>query len=80
MLLEIIDDGTGFTPYKLKKLQEMLAEEPTGEFKFSDSGFGLENVHRRTQLYYGEEYGLTIESRYQEGTRVAVLIPLKVNE
>ncbi len=80
VLLEIIDNGTGFTPYKLKRLQETLAEDSTGEFKFSDSGFGLENVHRRIQLYYGKEYGLTVQSRYQEGTRVAVLIPLKVSE
>ncbi len=80
VLLEIIDDGTGFTPYRLKKIQETLEGDSAGEFQFSDTGFGLENVHRRIQLYYGKEYGLTVQSRYQEGTRVAVLIPLKVNE
>ena len=80
VLLEIIDDGTGFTPFKLRRLQETLQGDATGEFKFSEGGFGLENVHRRIQLYYGKAYGLTVESRYQEGTRVAVLIPLKVAE
>jgi two-component system sensor histidine kinase YesM len=77
--LEIIDDGVGFTPYKLSKIQESLNNE-TGEIIFSeDSGFGLENVHRRIQLYYGKQYGLRVESKYQEGTRVTVTIPLMVN-
>ncbi len=80
VLVEILDNGTGFTPYKLKKIQETLASESTDEYHFTETGFGLENVHRRIQLYYGREYGLTVQSRYQEGTRVAVLIPLKVNE
>jgi two-component system sensor histidine kinase YesM len=78
VMLEIIDNGVGFTPYKLNKIQAALADD-SGEITFSESGFGLENVHRRIQLYYGKQYGLTIQSKYQEGTRVTVTIPLKVN-
>ena len=76
--LEILDNGVGFTPYKLSRLQESLADE-SGEITFSESGFGIENVHKRTQLYYGKQYGLNIESKYQEGTRVTVTIPLNVD-
>jgi two-component system, sensor histidine kinase YesM len=79
VMLEIIDDGVGFTPYKLSRIQSSLADEMS-EIKFSDSGFGLENVHKRIQLYYGKQYGLTVQSKYQEGTRVTVTIPLKVND
>jgi two-component system sensor histidine kinase YesM len=78
VMLEIIDNGVGFTPYKLSKIRESLLEE-SGEISMSDSGFGLDNVHRRIQLYYGKQYGLNIESKYQEGTRVTVTIPLQVN-
>jgi two-component system, sensor histidine kinase YesM len=78
VMLEIIDDGVGFTPYKLSKIQESLEDE-TGEISLSEGGFGLENVHKRIQLYYGKQYGLTIQSKYQEGTRVRVTIPLQVN-
>ncbi len=76
--LEISDDGVGFTPYKLNRLQELLADD-SGPISMSESGFGLENVHKRIQLYYGKQYGLSIESKYQEGTQVTVTIPLLVD-
>jgi two-component system, sensor histidine kinase YesM len=76
--LEVIDNGIGFTPYKLNRIQETLANGSERVLS-SDSGFGLENVHQRIQLYYGKQYGLTVQSKYQEGTRVTVTIPLLVN-
>jgi two-component system, sensor histidine kinase YesM len=78
VMLEIIDDGVGFTPYKLGRIKASLADD-TGDISLSESGFGLENVHKRIQLYYGKQYGLSVQSKYQEGTRVTVTIPLKVN-
>ncbi len=78
VMLEIIDDGVGFTPYKLKRIQAILADD-SGPISTSESGFGLENVHKRIQLYYGKQYGLTVQSKYQEGTQVTVTIPLLVN-
>jgi two-component system sensor histidine kinase YesM len=76
VMLEIIDDGVGFTPYRLAKLQAAL-EDDSGEIVFSGSGFGVENVHKRIQLYYGKQYGVVVQSKYQEGTHVTVKIPLK---
>ena len=78
ILLEVQDDGVGFTPYKLSKIQETLAAN-TDEILRSESGFGLENVHKRIQLYYGKQYGVSVESQYLEGTRVTVAIPLQEN-
>ena len=75
VLLEVQDDGVGFTPYKLAQIREAFTSE-TDEILRSESGFGLENVNKRIQLYYGMEYGLTIESQYQGGTKVTVAIPL----
>ncbi len=40
-------------------------------------GYGLSNVNHRIKLYYGEAYGLQMESRLGEGTRVLVRIPKK---
>ncbi len=76
VLLEVQDDGVGFTPYKLAQIQATLKED-TGEISGNEGGFGLENVNKRIELYYGKQYGLSVESQYQSGTRVTVTIPLQ---
>jgi len=75
VLLEVQDDGVGFTPYKLAQIQDLLAQD-FGEVTLGEEGgFGLENVNKRIQLFYGNGYGLSIESHYRGGTRVSVVIP-----
>ncbi|MCA2000875.1 MAG: sensor histidine kinase, partial [Chloroflexi bacterium] len=76
IMLEVEDDGIGFTPEKLKKLRAEL-EDDSGDIKL-ESGFGIGNVNRRIRLYYGKPYGLSIESEYASGTRVTLVIPAKV--
>jgi two-component system sensor histidine kinase YesM len=78
VLLEVQDDGVGCTPYRLARIQERLDDE-SYEISQEDGGFGLANVNKRIKLYYGNQYGLSIDSQYQEGTRVAVTIPLQEN-
>jgi len=78
VLLDVQDDGVGFTPYKLSQTRTMIAAN-TDEISQSESGFGLENVNKRVKLYYGDQYGLSINSQYQIGTRVTVTIPLQEN-
>ena len=75
VLLEVQDDGVGFTPYKLAQIQDLLAQDLDGISMGEEGGFGLENVHKRIQLYYGKEYGLSIQSHYRGGTQVSVTIP-----
>ncbi len=41
------------------------------------SGYGLSNVNQRIRLYYGPEYGLVVESEYQRGTCVSLIVPLQ---
>lgn len=74
VVLEVRDDGVGFTPYKLAQIREMLAGE-TDAITMKEGGFGLENVNKRIKLYYGPQYGLAIESQYRGGTKVTVTIP-----
>jgi two-component system sensor histidine kinase YesM len=80
VFLEVEDDGIGFTRYKLDKVQHKLndgsGELNLDELNLEERGFGLENVNRRIKLYYGQEYGLSIESQYQVGTQVTLVIPL----
>jgi two-component system sensor histidine kinase YesM len=76
VLLTVQDDGVGLTPYKLSQIRASISND-SDQILQSETGFGLENVNKRIQLYYGKQYGLTVESQYHEGTRVTVAIPLR---
>jgi len=77
ILLEVEDDGIGFTSFKLAQIQEEL-EDTSGEIRM-ESGFGMGNVNQRIKLYYGKQYGLSIKSKYQKGTVVSLVIPALIN-
>jgi len=78
ILIEVEDDGIGFTPEKLSQLRAEL-EDDSGDLKL-ESGFAIGNVNKRIRLYYGKPYGLSIESEYTSGTRVTLVIPAKLEE
>ena len=75
VLLEVEDDGVGFTPDKLAQLQAAL-EDDSGDIKL-ESGFAIGNVNTRIRLYYGRQYGLSIKSEYNTGTCAALVIPAR---
>ena len=76
VLLEVEDDGIGFTPEKLAQLRAEL--EDNGDDIKLESGFGIGNVNKRIRLYYGKLYGLSVQSEYTTGTCVTLVIPAKV--
>jgi two-component system sensor histidine kinase YesM len=76
ILLEVEDDGVGCTPYSLGRIQEEIDSE-SDDITLKESGFGLANVSKRIKLYYGKQYGLSINSQYQTGTLITVAIPAK---
>ena len=43
--------------------------------KETDRGFGLANVNERIRMYFGEEYGIHIESVPGRGTKITIVIP-----
>jgi two-component system sensor histidine kinase YesM len=71
LLIEIEDNGMGIDPERLEELKQrlQLMEGP------SDS-IGLENVHQRIRLKYGEPYGINLESTPAISTIVTVVLPL----
>lgn len=73
LVIVIEDNGAGI---REKKLEELKKRMEKNEGSTSES-IGLCNVHQRLRLYYGEEYGLTLDSRPDEGTRVTAVLPLK---
>jgi two-component system sensor histidine kinase YesM len=73
IILEVMDDGRGMSEERLREVRASLGES-TGE------GFGLRTVHQRIQILFGAEYGLTIESELDVGTKVIVTIPMKTSD
>lgn len=70
------DDGEGIEEEKLRIIQESLADGGINQ----DDGYGIFNVNERIRLYYGELYGLNIESEYGKGTRAVIVIPVRATE
>lgn len=68
----ISDNGRGIEPEKLEKLKNSLKE---GMY---DAGIGIANVDRRIKIYFGDEYGLNMESVFGKGTTVIITIPIVV--
>jgi two-component system, sensor histidine kinase YesM len=73
VIIEVEDDGIGFTPDKLAQLQAELADD-SGDIKL-ESGFGIGNVNKRIRLYYGKPHGVSVRSEYNTGSCVTLLIP-----
>ncbi|WP_430535422.1 sensor histidine kinase [Listeria rocourtiae] len=64
------DDGRGITEDKMRQIKNDLAGE-----KGEQGRIGLVNIHRRIQLYFGEQYGLAITSIKGQGTEVMLRVP-----
>lgn len=60
------DNGEGFDTSTLDEIQEKKQTKL--------GGVGIQNVDERIKLYYGETYGVTIDSTINEGTTVAIKI------
>ena len=41
----------------------------------SSKGYGVKNVNERIKHFYGDEYGITVESTEGEGTDIVIIIP-----
>lgn len=75
-LIEITDPGRGMSEKQLDLLHKKL----TGELDTgggAGNGIGLKNVQDRLRITFGENYGLTIQSRQDYFTKVIVRIPLR---
>ena len=66
----IEDNGTGIAPAALQTLRTSLSSP-----EWSKESIGLINIQRRIRLYYGETYGLRLESEYGKGTKITALLP-----
>lgn len=73
IILEVTDDGIGMTEERLQGIRASLYDSKS-------EGFGLRTVHQRIQILFGAEYGLSLESIPDAGTKVIVTIPMKTSD
>jgi two-component system sensor histidine kinase YesM len=76
LCLRVQDNGLGIPPQKLQQLLTGVGVGKAGEAP----GVGLRNVHERVKLYFGDTYGVQVESQLEEGTAVTIWIPLVKEE
>lgn len=68
LYMKVSDNGLGMTKEQVERLLVDHGHVPSK----SGSGIGVRNVNERIKLYFGNEYGLIIESELDEGTDVTV--------
>jgi two-component system sensor histidine kinase YesM len=69
---KITDNGPGIADDVKQTLFDPLSEMK----RESEGGVGLINVHERLRLYFGEPYGLEVESELNRGTTIVLLHPI----
>lgn len=73
ILIEIKDNGMGMEKEQLDLIQQRLQLNGTEEMQQSYSA--LVNIQQRIKLHYGKQYGIQIDSRYEKGTMVRIILP-----
>ena len=69
----ITDNGLGMSE---DMVEALLSKDFVPSKK--GSGIGVKNVNERIKLYFGNEYGLKVESEPDEGTKITIHLPAVV--
>lgn len=70
------DNGAGIPEERLQQIMELFRQKKGADTPGGRRGsIGLVNVHRRIQLVFGEEYGLSLEAVPEGGTRIVMSMP-----
>lgn len=79
LIIDVEDDGVGMDEDELKKVQHSLYQEEDDDDPRSDKcGIALRNVNNRIKLYYSDQYGMSIQSVRNVGTKVTLVLPAKI--
>lgn len=75
LIIYVIDNGEGMPQDKLDSIRRKIANKD-----MSKNNIGLQNVNQRCKLFYGDDYGLEIDSHLGQGTTVTLTIPIEFIE
>lgn len=83
LIFYVEDTGVGMTQEELellrKSIQVEVHKEDVQPSIEKEGGYGLKNVNERIKIYFGDEYGIQVDSQKGKGTVVRVVLP-KVEE
>lgn len=69
--LWVEDNGPGMTPEELERLKQNMNSEDI----HASRHIGTANVNQRIRLYFGENYGVVVQSTLGQGCRFEVIFP-----
>lgn len=73
LLVKVTDDGVGMSREKLNTLLTGIPADKTG-------GFGIQNIHERLVLMFGDGSGLSFTSSPGKGTSVTIRLPANTGQ
>lgn len=73
IIIKITDDGCGMNQEQLEEIRKKLNNPGDNPSK----SIGLYNINQRIKLFYGEKYGMSVESTEGEGTEVSLNLPIR---
>lgn len=78
LAINIIDNGVGIERKRLNHLNKNLYLGTNAKLEDNEDrgSIGLYNVNQRIKLYYGEEFGLRIQSIVGVKTNVEIIVPI----
>lgn len=74
VLIRIKDNGSGMEKERLDALRSYINEKRDKE----NQSMGLQNIAQRIRLYYGEQYGMSINSEKDKGSVFVLTLPFDV--
>ena len=75
LVINVSDTGEGISGEMLKELNEKLANDWQVERIRHECSIGIPNVNRRIRLYFGNNYGISLQNSEEGGARVKITIP-----
>lgn len=73
IIFDICDNGCGIKEETLQEITYYINSKDDDVKK----SVGLKNVNKRIKLYFGDDYGISILSKVNEGTCMKIVIPIK---
>ena len=74
IFLTVEDNGCGMKEEQVDELNRRLESGTVSELTENARSIGLSNVNARLKNFYGEMYGIRVESRYGEFTKIILRV------